>query len=177
MMTRCVILSFEKGGTVAGEPILIKRYENRKLYDSSRSTYVTLEEIAGLIREGKEVRVVDAKTNEDLTKNTLALIILEGERQKKNLLPLSFMYHLIKYGESIQGVFQEYLSSGFEAFLASQQEAHKQLRELTEGRITKQSTISEPAAERGGEASLKDEVDKLKQRLEQLDRRLQERKD
>lgn len=177
MMTRCVILSFEKGGTVAGEPILIKRYENRKLYDSSRSTYVTLEEIAGLIREGKEVRVVDAKTSEDLTKNTLALIILEGERQKKNLLPLSFMYHLIKYGESIQGVFQEYLSSGFEAFLASQQEAHKQLQELTEGRIAKQSTISEPAAERGGEASLKDEVDKLKQRLEQLDRRLHERKD
>jgi polyhydroxyalkanoate synthesis regulator protein len=87
------------------------------------------------------------------------------------------MYHLIKYGESIQGVFQEYLSSGFEAFLASQQESQKQLRELTEGRIAKQSTISEPAAERGGEASLKDEVDELKQRLEQLDRRLQERKD
>jgi len=87
------------------------------------------------------------------------------------------MYQLIKYGESIQGVFQEYLSSGFEAFLTSQKEAQKQLRELTEGRIGRDSTIPEPTAERGEEASLKDEVDKLKQKLEQLDRRLREGKD
>jgi len=91
--------------------------------------YAAAEEIAGLIKEGREIRVVDAKTNEDLTKSTLALIIMEGERHKKNLLPLSFMYQLIKYGESIQDVFQEYLSAGFEAFLASQQEAQKRLRE------------------------------------------------
>ena len=161
---------------MADEPILIKRYENRKLYDSSRSTYVTLEEIASLIREGREIRVIDAKTNEDLTRSTLALIVLEGERHKKNLLPLSFMYQLIKYGESIQGVFQEYLSSGFDAFLASQNEAHKQLRDWTERRIGKEATTSEATAERDEEASLKDEVDKLKQKLEELDRRLHEGK-
>lgn len=162
---------------MSAEPILIKRYENRKLYDSSRSTYVTLEEIAGLIREGKEIKVVDARTSEDLTKNTLALIVLEGERQRKNLLPLSFMYQLIKYGESIQGVFQEYLSSGFEAFLASQKEAHNQVREWSKARLGGESTITEPTAARPAEASLKDEVDRLKQKLEQLERRLQEAKD
>ena len=162
---------------MSGEPILIKRYENRKLYDSSRSTYVTLEEIAGLIREGKEIKVIDARTNEDLTRNTLALIVLEGERQKKNLLPLSFMYQLIKYGESIQGVFQEYLSSGFEAFLATQKEAQKKLRDWTEDRIGEQSVSAKPPPEPGRDASLKDEVGQLKQKLEQLERRLQEAKD
>jgi len=154
-------------GVVIGEPIIIKRYENRKLYDSSRSTYVTLEEIAALIREGKEIRVVDAKTGEDLTKSTLALIILEGERQKKNLLPLSFMYQLIKYGESVQTVFQEYLSTGLDAFLASQQEAQKRLKEWAEGRMGKDS-------ER--ETSLKGEVDQLKRKLEELERRLKAEK-
>ena len=157
---------------MAGEPIIIKRYENRKLYDSSRSAYVTLEEIAEMIRGGKQVKVVDARTNEDLTKGTLALIILEGERQKKNLLPLSFMYQLIKYGESIQGVFQEYLSSGLDAFLASQQEAQKRLREWAEGRLEKESRSEQPKAGSNREASLKDEVDQLKRKLEELEHRL-----
>lgn len=160
---------------MAGQAILIKRYENRKLYDSSRSTYVTLEEIARLIREGKEVKVVDAKTHEDLTKSTLAQIILEEERHKKNLLPLSFMYQLIKYGESIQGVFQEYLSTGFEAFLASQQEAQRRVREWAAGSLGTSPQAGPPAAESEPEASLKAEVDQLKRRLEELERQLKER--
>ncbi len=160
-----------------GEPILIKRYENRKLYDSSRSTYITLEEIAGLIREGKGIRVVDARTNEDLTKSTLAQIIMEGERHKKNLLPLSFMYQLIKYGESIQGVFQEYLSSGFETFLASQQEAKKRVREWSEAPRGEESRTPSPKETSEREASLKDEVDQLKRKLDDLERRLKPEKD
>ncbi len=164
--------SGNREGIVAGEPIIIKRYENRKLYDSSRSTYVTLEEIAALIREGREIKVVDAKTGEDLTKSTLALIILEGERQKKNLLPLSFMYQLIKYGESVQSVFQEYLSTGLDAFLASQQEAQKRLREWAEERLGKDSRGESPNTSSDREASLKEEVDQLKRKLDELERRL-----
>lgn len=160
-----------------GEPILIKRYENRKLYDSSRSTYITLEEIAGLIREGKGIRVIDARTNEDLTKSTLAQIIMEGERHKKNLLPLSFMYQLIKYGESIQGVFQEYLSSGFETFLASQQEAQKQLREWSEAPRGEEPRTASPKGTSEREASLKGEVDQLKRKLDDLERRLKPKKE
>jgi polyhydroxyalkanoate synthesis repressor PhaR len=163
-------------GIVTGEPIIIKRYENRKLYDSSRSTYVTLEEIAALIREGKEIKVVDAKTGEDLTKSTLALIILEGERQKKNLLPLSFMYQLIKYGESVQSVFQEYLSTGLDAFLASQQEAQKRLREWAEQRLGKDSRSESQKVSSDREASLKEEVDQLKRKLDELERRLKAEK-
>lgn len=161
---------------MTGEPIIIKRYENRKLYDSSRSTYVTLEEIAALIREGKEIKVVDAKTGEDLTKSTLALIILEGERQKKNLLPLSFMYQLIKYGESVQSVFQEYLSTGLDAFLASQQEAQKRLREWAEQRLGKDSRSESQKVSSDREASLKEEVDQLKRKLDELERRLKAEK-
>jgi len=157
---------------VTGEPIIIKRYENRKLYDSSRSTYVTLEEIAALIRGGREIKVVDAKTGEDLTKSTLALIILEGERQKKNLLPLSFMYQLIKYGESVQSVFQEYLSTGLDAFLASQQEAQKRLREWAEQRLGQDSRSESQKVSSDREASLKEEVDQLKRKLDELERRL-----
>ncbi len=162
---------------MSGESILIKRYENRKLYDSSRSTYITLEEIAGLIREGKEIRVVDAKTNEDLTRSTLAQIIMEGERHKKHLLPLSFMYQLIKYGESIQGVYQEYLSSGFEAFLASQQEVQKRLREWAEARGGKEPPAASPKASSDREAAVIDEVEQLKRKLEELERRLKTEKD
>ncbi len=155
----------------ADKVIVIKRYENRKLYDSSRSTYVTLEDIAGLIREGKEIKVIDAKTHEDLTKSTLALIILEEERQKKNLLPLSFMVQLIKYGESIQGIYQEYLTSGFEAFLASQQEAQKRVSEWTDLGMGKESVTEQPKAASDAEVSLREEIDELKRKVEELERR------
>lgn len=160
--------------------ILIKRYENRKLYDTSRSVYVTLEEIAGLIREGKEIRVIDAKTNEDITKSTLALIILEEERQKKNVLPMSLMYQLIKYGELVQGTFQEYLSTGFEALLAGQVEAQKRMQDWAKATTppserppASSGSAAPPTA--GAAVSLEDEVAELKQRLRELERRLKSR--
>jgi polyhydroxyalkanoate synthesis repressor PhaR len=161
---------------MADKPIIIKRYENRKLYDTSRSTYVTLEDIASLIREGKEVQVVDAKTNEDLTKNTLALIILEEERQKKNPLPLNLMYQLIKYGEAIQGTFQDYLATGFEALLAGQLEAQKRMRDWASPAPGKRATAEPRAQEAAGEDSVKDELEALKRKMEELERRLKSKK-
>lgn len=160
---------------MATTPILIKRYENRKLYDTSRSVYVTLDEITGMIREGKEIKVVDAKTNEDLTKNTLALIILEQERDKKNLLPLSFMYQLIKYGEAVQGTFQDYLSTGFDAFLTSQRDAQKRMREWVEGAGPKQPRPApEPAA--SSNDSLRSELEELKRKVAEMENRRKPRK-
>ena len=153
---------------MATTPILIKRYENRKLYDTSRSAYVTLEEIAGMIREGKEIKVVDAKTNEDLTKSTLALIILEQERDKKNLLPLSFMYQLIKYGETVQGTFQDYLSTGLDTFLASQRDVQKRVREWADAAGPKKSPPApEPAAPSND--SLRNELEELKRKVAELE--------
>jgi polyhydroxyalkanoate synthesis repressor PhaR len=161
---------------MADRPVIIKRYENRKLYDTSRSVYVTLEDIARLIREGKEVQVLDAKTNEDLTKNTLALIILDEERQKKNPLPLNLMYQLIKYGEAIQGTFQDYMTTGFEALLAGQLEAQKRMREWVQAGTGTPSPAPDAGAEPVAPASLEDELQTLKRKMEELERRLKSKK-
>jgi polyhydroxyalkanoate synthesis repressor PhaR len=154
---------------VADKPIIIKRYENRKLYDTSRSAYVTLEELAELIRQGKEIQVVDAKTNEDLTKNTLALIILEEERNKKNPLPLTLMYQLIKYGALIQGTFQEAVTRGFETLLTSQMEAQKRMREWAEATV--RPSPPQPDAPPPDRPAT-DELEELRRKVEDLERRL-----
>lgn len=85
------------------EPRVIKRYANRKLYDTQHSRYVTLDQIAEMVREGEDVRIVDNTSKEDLTSVTLAQIILEEEKRKKSFLPLAAMRHIIQTGgESIQ---------------------------------------------------------------------------
>jgi polyhydroxyalkanoate synthesis repressor PhaR len=81
-----------------GEPRVIKRYSNRKLYDTQASRYVTLEQIADLIREGEDVRIVDNNSKEDLTSITLAQIIFEEEKKQKSFLPLAAMRNIIQSG-------------------------------------------------------------------------------
>ena len=81
---------------------VIKRYSNRKLYDTQESRYVTLEELEELIRAGREISVVDVSTGEDLTSVTLAQIILENERNHRAALPTVFLHQLIKHGEAWQ---------------------------------------------------------------------------
>jgi polyhydroxyalkanoate synthesis repressor PhaR len=82
---------------------VIKRYANRKLYDTQRSRYVTLDQIAEMIRDGEDVQVLDNNTKEDLTSITLAQIIFEEEKKQKSFMPLQAMRHLIQTGgESIQ---------------------------------------------------------------------------
>src|SRR5438128_2661771 len=80
------------------EPRIVKRYSNRKLYDTQTSHYVTLEQIAEMIRGGEEVRVLDNNSKEDLTSVTLAQIIFEEEKRQKSFLPLSAMRHIIQSG-------------------------------------------------------------------------------
>ncbi|MDY7228425.1 polyhydroxyalkanoate synthesis regulator DNA-binding domain-containing protein [Hyalangium rubrum] len=89
------------------EPKVIKRYTNRKLYDTVESRYVTLDEIAAMIKDGVEVRIVDNRTKEDLTSVTLAQIIFEEEK-KKNQMPLAVLREIIRHpGESISGFIQK----------------------------------------------------------------------
>jgi polyhydroxyalkanoate synthesis repressor PhaR len=109
--------------------ILIKKYSNRKLYDQSHSRYVTLDEIASLIREGHEVQVVDATTGEDLTGVTLAQVILENERAHKTAFPAAFLHQLIKHGEVAQQTFQKLMTASLDAFLSGQQEAGRAMRD------------------------------------------------
>ncbi|MCA9772795.1 MAG: polyhydroxyalkanoate synthesis regulator DNA-binding domain-containing protein [Myxococcales bacterium] len=79
-------------------PRVIKRYGNRKLYDLDSSTYVTLHEIAEMVKAGEDIQVIDNRTKEDLTEVTLTQIILEEEKQKRPILPLSVLKDLIKQG-------------------------------------------------------------------------------
>ena len=109
--------------------ILIKKYSNRKLYDQTHSEYVTLDQIATLIREGNEVKVVDATTGEDLTSITLAQVILENERTHKTAYPAAFLHQLIKHGEAAQEMFLHYMKASLDAILSGQQEAGRTFRE------------------------------------------------
>src|SRR5438552_1622968 len=90
---------------------VIKRYSNRKLYDTQESRYVTLEEIEEMIRAGREVTVVDAASGEDLTSVTLTQIILENERNHRANLPSAFLHQLIKHGEAWQEFVQRTMPS------------------------------------------------------------------
>ena len=79
-------------------PRTIKRYSNRKLYDTSKSCYVTLDEVADLVKEGEEVRIIDNNSKEDLTAVTLAQIVFDSEKRRKPILPLSTLRTLIQSG-------------------------------------------------------------------------------
>ena len=86
---------------------LIKRYHNRKLYDTSSSTYVTLEDIALLVKRGDEIRIVDNASKEDITGQTLAQVIYEEEKKKTSTLPLDILRKLIQAGgETLKGLVQ-----------------------------------------------------------------------
>src|SRR5690349_5942314 len=100
-----------------GEKIIIKKYANRRLYDTSASAYVTLEHLSELTRQGKEFTVQDAKSGEDLTRAVLAQIIFEQENRKEGVLPVSFLRQLIQfYGDNFQSMLPAYLELSMKTF-------------------------------------------------------------
>ena len=102
--------------------IVIKKYANRRLYDTSASAYVTLEHLSELVRQGKEFTVQDAKTGEDLTRAVLAQIIFEQENRKEGVLPVSFLRQLIQfYGDSFQSMLPAYLELSMKSFTQQQE--------------------------------------------------------
>jgi polyhydroxyalkanoate synthesis repressor PhaR len=108
-------------GNDADDPIIIKKYANRRLYDTSTSAYVTLEHLSTLVRDGKEFTVQDAKTGVDLTRTVLAQIIFEQENRKDGVLPVSFLRQLIQfYGDSFQSMLPAYLELSMQNFTAQQ---------------------------------------------------------
>jgi polyhydroxyalkanoate synthesis repressor PhaR len=108
-------------GNGADEPIIIKKYANRRLYDTSTSAYVTLEHLSTLVRDGKDFIVQDAKTGVDLTRTVLAQIIFEQENRKDGVLPLSFLRQLIQfYGDNFQSMLPAYLELSMQNFTAHQ---------------------------------------------------------
>lgn len=113
--------------------IIVKKYANRRLYNTETSSYITLETLARLTREGRDFKVVDAKTDEDITHGILTQIIMDEESRGSTLLPASFLRHLIGlYGDSMQGVVPQYLEASMDAFRRNQ----AQFRDAMKGAIS-----------------------------------------
>jgi len=103
------------------DPIIIKKYANRRLYNTQSSSYITLEHLAQMTREGVEFRVLDAKTSADITHQILTQIIMEEEASGEPMLPLNFLRQLISmYGNSMQTMFPQYLEATMAQFSANQ---------------------------------------------------------
>lgn len=108
---------------VAGESgtVIIKKYANRRLYNTETSSYITLDLLSQMTREGREFVVLDAKTNEDITHNVLTQIIMDEEQRGKNMLPVNFLRQLISmYGDSMQSMVPQYLEASMDAFRKNQ---------------------------------------------------------
>lgn len=111
-----------------GAPVIIKKYANRRLYNTSKSSYVTLDHLAQMVREDVDFVVVDAKSGEDITRSVLAQIIFEEEAKGQTMLPQNFLRQLIRlYGDTLQGVVPSYLEASMDAFSKNQEEMREQM--------------------------------------------------
>ena len=103
------------------QPTTIKKYANRRLYDTESSAYITLDRLAHMVREGREFEVVDAKTGEDITRQVLTQIIVDEEARGSTMLPINFLKQLIGlYGNSMQNFVPSYLEAAMDAFQRNQ---------------------------------------------------------
>ena len=113
-------MASEQAGSA--EPIIIKKYANRRLYNTATSSYVTLDDLAGMVRQSQDFIVYDAKTNDDITRSVLTQIIVEEESKGTNLLPVSFLRQLIAlYGDSLQALVPKYLEHSMSSFTQNQE--------------------------------------------------------
>jgi polyhydroxyalkanoate synthesis repressor PhaR len=117
----------QNGAAPSGERVVIKKYANRRLYNTASSAYVTLEHLAEMVREGVDFVVYDAKTGEDITRSVLTQIIFEEESRGENLLPIQFLRQLIRfYGDSMQSLVPTYLEMSLDAFTRQQEQFRSQ---------------------------------------------------
>ena len=118
------------GEQAAGsKPVVVKKYANRRLYNTATSSYVTLEDLAKMIKDGGDFIVHDAKTGDDITRSVLTQIIVEQEQKGQNLLPISFLRQLIGlYGDSMQFLVPGYLEQAMVSFARNQDQMRDTLR-------------------------------------------------
>jgi len=116
------------------DTVTIKKYANRRLYNTQSSSYITLDHLAKMTREGIDFRVLDAKTNTDITHQILTQIIMDEEAAGEHMLPVKFLRQLIgMYGNSMQGMIPHYLEASMEQFQANQLKLRKAFEDSLEG--------------------------------------------
>ena len=132
MMAKGIVMRKQAVEGAEAMPVIIKKYANRRLYNTESSSYITLEHLAAMTREGRDFKVVDARTDDDITHNVLTQIIMEAEGRDgaQQMLPVSFLRQLIAlYGDSMQAVVPGYLEASMESFRRNQE----QFRSAVEG--------------------------------------------
>ena len=113
----------------AAAPVVIKKYANRRLYNTAKSSYVTLDHLSAMVREGEDFVVYDAKTGEDITRSVLTQIIFEEEGKGASMLPATFLRQIIRlYGDTLQGFVPGYLEASMETFARNQEKMREQMR-------------------------------------------------
>jgi polyhydroxyalkanoate synthesis repressor PhaR len=169
-----------------GQPVVVKKYANRRLYNTESSSYVTLEDLAQMVRQGRDFVVYDAKSGEEITRSVLTQIIVEEESKGSNLLPESFLRQLIGfYGGSLQSVLPSYLDHAMSGF-SRQQEQMKRSMETAMGglfpgfeemgkqnmaMLERAMSLFAPFRPPGEAESLREENERLKAELAALKRR------
>ena len=183
----------KKSGNTDGV-VVIKKYANRRLYNTETSSYITLDHLASMTREGREFKVVDARTDEDITHSVLTQIIMEEESRGQNMLPVNFLRQLIAmYGDSMQAMVPGYLEASMDSFRRNQAQfksavegafANSPFAELAKrnmamfeaatqafkpGAAPKAEATPTPAAAGGDDvAALKAELARLQEKFEKL---------
>jgi polyhydroxyalkanoate synthesis repressor PhaR len=113
--------------------LVLKKYANRRIYDSEKSAYITLNEVADYIRSGRQVRIEDAKTGEDVTAFILTQVVLEEAKKKNALLPVPLLHLVIRYGDGILGeFFEKYFYQTFQNFVVHKTAMDEQFQQWLE---------------------------------------------
>jgi polyhydroxyalkanoate synthesis repressor PhaR len=154
------------------ETLVIKKYENRRLYNTAESRYINLEEITALIRTGAEVKVLDAKTGDDLTRSTLTQIVMEQAKDQRGGLPLDLLRQIILATDHVQQQFLTwYLRNAFETYHKVQENLQSRLTDVSAAAVAPFQKVREMIA--GALASDADEeVQRLKTRVAELEQKL-----
>ena len=161
----------------SSDKVTIKKYANRRLYDTESSAYITLDRLAQMVRDGREFEVVDAKTGEDITRHVLTQIIVDEESRGSTMLPLNFLKQLIGlYGNSMQNFVPQYLEAAMDALKTNQSAARDAFGNNMFAEIAKKNMAmfeeaaktlaGKPAAKE--EPKPKDEMDSLRAELAAL---------
>jgi polyhydroxyalkanoate synthesis repressor PhaR len=159
--------------------VVIKKYANRRLYDTSSSRYINLEDIAAMVRNGKELQVLDADTGEDLTRVTLTQIIVEDAKGQPTGLPLELLRQLIVATDRVgQEFIMWYLKSAFDAYQNVQSSVRSRLSEVQSAAMSPLHVVKNlvTGASKGSPGESAEELQALRARISELESRLQKPK-
>ena len=176
------------------EPVTIKKYANRRLYNTGTSTYVTLEDLAVMVKDGEDFVVYDAKSGDDITRSVLTQIIFEQENKGQNLLPINFLRQVIRfYGDSMQMLLPRYLEVSIDSFTKEQEKYREQMSKsfgvggftILDDQVRRNMEMFErafamflPFAQREGQTpgeqpADEQDIDELKRQVAEMNKRLE----